>query len=126
MEIAIERLSALSRIINGHQVPGWESKSLLLGQNIEDIRQFLQETCEQLRMRVNGDKTQLISKASTINLKTLYSTADIDMYTLGLDRAGIELSRGVREQRDAGGFDRELARRIYESVDYILRLLRDT
>jgi hypothetical protein len=48
-------------------------------------------------MRVNGDKTQLISKASTISLKTLYSTADIDMYTLGLDRAGIELSRGVRE-----------------------------
>ena len=126
MEIAIERLSALSRIINGHQVPGWELESLLLGQNIEDIRQFLQETCEQLEMRVNGDKTQLISKASTINLKTLYSTADINMYTLGLDRAGMKLSRGVREQRDAGGFDRELARRIYESVDYILRLLRDT
>lgn len=122
IEIAIQRLTALSRELNGDKVPGWESNSPLLGQNVEDIRQFLQETCEQLGMRVNSDKMQLTSEANTIDLARFACTTYIVMYALGLDQAATELTLGVREQRDAGGFARELARRTFEGVDYILRL----
>jgi hypothetical protein len=126
MTIATERLTALRRILNGDRVPGWEWNSPLLGQNVEDIRQFLQETCGQLGMRVNGDKMQLTSKANTIDLTRFGCTTYIVMYAVGLGQAATELTRGVREQRDAGGFDRKLAERIFENVDNILRQCCDT
>jgi hypothetical protein len=126
MTIAIERLTALRRILNGEQVPGWEWNSLLLGQNVEAIRQFLQETCEQLGMRVNGDKMQLISKANTIDLTNFGCTTYIVMCAADLNQAATELKRGVREQRDAGGFDGKLAGRRFVNVDNILRLRCDT
>jgi len=126
MTIAIKRLIALRSILNGDQVSGWKWNLILLGQNVEDIRQFLQETCEQLGIRVKGDKMQLISKANTIDLTRFGCTTYIVIYAVDLDQAATELTRGVREQRDAGGFDGKLAGRIFAEVDNILRLRCDT
>jgi hypothetical protein len=124
MTIASDRLKALHRILDGNQVPDWELNSPLLGQNVEDVRQFLQETCEQLGIRLDRDKMQLTSKANTINLKSFICTTYIVMFAFGLDQAATELTRGAREQ-PVGGFDRELARRTFESVDGILGLQCD-
>jgi hypothetical protein len=122
MTIAIERLLLLHGILNGKQVPDWKMNSPSLGQNVEDIRQLLQETCEQLGIKVNSDKMQPTSKANKIDLGNFICTTYILEFAFGLVRAATELRGGVREQRDVGGFDRELVRRIFESVDDILRL----
>jgi hypothetical protein len=122
MTIAIERLTLLHGILNGKQVPDWKMNSPSLGQNVEDIRQLLQETCEQLGIKVNSDKMQPTSKANKIDLRKFICTTYILTFAIGLVRAATELRRGVRELRNVGRFDRELLRRIFESVDDILRL----
>ena len=122
MTIAIERLTLLHGILNDNQAPDWELNSPSLGQNVEDIRQLLQETCEQLGIKVNSDKMQPTSKANKIDLRQLTRTRYILTFAFGLVRVATELRRGVRELRAVGGFDRELVRRIFESVDDILRL----
>lgn len=70
MAIAIKRLTALKQTLNGERVLGYAWKSSLLGENFEQIRRFLQETCEQLGMAGTNAPMPIKSTSNAIDLTT--------------------------------------------------------
>lgn len=123
--IAIERLTALRQILNGEQVPGWVWNSPLLGENFEEIRQFLQDTYEQLGMGGNNARMPVKSKSNTIDLTTNCAVKKLGSYCFGLRQAADRLALGMQQQRDIAEFDARLAQSTFERVDYILRVTRE-
>jgi hypothetical protein len=122
MTIVSERLTALARILDGERVLGWVWKSPLLGENIERIMRFLQETWNQLAMAGNNTSMPTKSKANKIDITTNRSMKELSSYSFGLRRAADTLARGVRQQREIAEFDTGLAQRTSTQVEYILRL----
>jgi hypothetical protein len=119
MVIFLERLKRWWEILDGEADGEAVLNSLFL--NIESIRKFLCETCEQLGMRVNNNEMPAsLEEANTVNLKALNFPIYTVMFSLKLKQAARKLMGEVREQRDRGGFDLKMAIQTIESVDNIL------
>lgn len=125
MVIAIERLTALRQTLNGERVSGCAWKSSSLGENFEQIRRFLQETCEQLGMAGNSAPMPIKSKSNDIDLTTNCAAKKLGSYSFGLHQAADRLALGVQQQRDMTEFNARLAQSTFERVDYILRVTRE-
>jgi hypothetical protein len=95
----------LRQILSGEQVLGWVWNSPLLGENFEEIRRFLQETCEQLGMAGSNARMPIMSKANTIDLTTNRTAKELGLYDIVLCQAVGILAQGVQQQRDIADFD---------------------
>jgi hypothetical protein len=100
--IAIERLAALKQMLNGEEVHQWTLKSLLLGENIEDIQHFLRSTSTQIGLLTLDSVVTVSLKVNAITLTMACPTHVVYLYSTGL-RLAIS---GLQEQVSAGRFDR--------------------